>query len=43
MLYSDLVSVGSYFITADGRFVVDRTRERYLITYNPSGYLKRFR
>jgi len=36
-------SVGSRgeFLAGDDRFVVDRERERYLITYNPSGFLKR--
>jgi cephalosporin hydroxylase len=29
------------FLRSDGRFVADRSRERYLITYNPKGYLKR--
>ena len=29
------------FLKEDDRFVVDQQRERYLITYNPRGYLKR--
>jgi len=29
------------FLAGDDRFVVDRERERYLITYNPRGFLKR--
>jgi len=31
------------FVREDGRFVVDAARERYLITYNPAGFLKRVR
>jgi cephalosporin hydroxylase len=71
--YSNLVSVGSYFIVEDGfgdlftpgtpigmgedgplpaieeftrehpEFVVDKSRERYLLTTNPLGFLKRTR
>lgn len=29
------------FLAHDDRFVIDRERERYLITYNPCGFLKR--
>jgi cephalosporin hydroxylase len=29
------------FIVADQRFVIDRQCERYLLTYNPNGYLKK--
>jgi len=29
------------FIASDKRFVVDRQCERYLLTYNPNGYLKK--
>ncbi|MCC7338681.1 MAG: class I SAM-dependent methyltransferase [Pirellulaceae bacterium] len=29
------------FLTHDSRFIVDRERERFLLTMNPSGYLKR--
>ena len=29
------------FLESDRRFVVDRDCERYLLTYNPNGYLKR--
>ena len=29
------------FLAGDDRFAVDRERERYLITYNPRGFLKR--
>lgn len=69
--YSDLVSIGSYFIVEDGIidlfqagdgigsttpgplgaittflkenpcFIVDKKRERYVITYNPMGFLRR--
>jgi cephalosporin hydroxylase len=31
------------FLAGDDRFVVDESRERYLITYNPSSWLKRVR
>ncbi len=31
------------FLETDGRFEVDLSRERYLITYNPRGFLKRVR
>ena len=31
------------FLAADDRFVVDESRERYDITYNPRGFLKRVR
>lgn len=31
------------FLAEDGRFVDDESRERYLITYNPSSWLKRVR
>lgn len=73
LAYSNLVSVGSYFIIEDGiidlfkpgegmggcepgpliaieeflknnsDFVVDKERERYIITYNPKGFLKKIR
>ncbi|MBN2706061.1 MAG: class I SAM-dependent methyltransferase [Deltaproteobacteria bacterium] len=29
------------FLEQDKRFVIDRSRERYLLTYNPCGYLKK--
>jgi len=29
------------FLAGDDRFVIDCERERYLITYNPGGFLKR--
>ncbi|MCK5681709.1 class I SAM-dependent methyltransferase [bacterium] len=29
------------FLTKDKRFVIDRSCERYLLTYNPCGYLKK--
>jgi cephalosporin hydroxylase len=31
------------FLEKNDAFVVDRTRERFLITNNPNGYLKRVR
>jgi cephalosporin hydroxylase len=31
------------FLKEDDRFVVDEERERYVMTYNPKGYLKRVR
>lgn len=31
------------FLQENDNFVVDRSRERYIITYNPEGYLKRVR
>ena len=31
------------FLARDERFVIDAGRERYLITYNPCGFLKRVR
>jgi cephalosporin hydroxylase len=31
------------FLQEDARFVIDESRERYLITYNPRGFLKRVR
>jgi cephalosporin hydroxylase len=31
----------SEFLSADSRYVVDRTRERFLITANPNGFLRR--
>jgi cephalosporin hydroxylase len=29
------------FLAGDDRFVIDRERERYLLTYNPGGFLRR--
>ena len=29
------------FLAEDDRFAMDRERERYLLTYNPGGFLKR--
>ncbi|MBB6445160.1 CmcI family methyltransferase [Bacillus benzoevorans] len=29
------------FLTGNDRFIVDRAREKFLLTFNPSGYLKR--
>ncbi len=69
-LYSNFVSIGSYFIVEDGiidllkpwvfgfyvdgplaaveeflsknsKFVIDRERERYILTHNPKGFLRR--
>lgn len=31
------------FLSADERFEVDRSREKYLMTFNPSGFLRRVR
>jgi cephalosporin hydroxylase len=31
------------FLDEDDTFVVDRTREKFMVTFNPSGYLKRVR
>lgn len=31
------------FVQEDGRFAIDSARERYLITYNPGGFLRRVR
>ncbi len=31
------------FLTQNGDFVVDESRERYLLTYNPRGFLKKIR
>jgi cephalosporin hydroxylase len=31
------------FLATTGEFVIDRSREKFLITFNPSGYLKRVR
>jgi cephalosporin hydroxylase len=31
------------FLALNGEFVVDRQREKFLITFNPSGYLRRVR
>lgn len=73
LAYSNLVSIGSYFIIEDGiidifgdgkifrqkeegplaaiedflsknsNFIADSQRERYLLTYNPRGFLRRIR
>ena len=70
LIYSDLVTVGSYLITEDtsvnghpilpnfrpgpmeaveeflkgnSRFAVDRSREKFYLTFNPGGYLRRIR
>jgi cephalosporin hydroxylase len=37
-----LVAIGQ-FLQASGQFAIDRSRERYLLTYNPHGFLKRVR
>jgi cephalosporin hydroxylase len=29
------------FLAGDDRFAMDRERERYLLTYNPGGFLRR--
>ena len=29
------------FLAASGGFEVDREREKFLVTFNPSGYLRR--
>lgn len=31
------------FLASPSNFVVDRSREKYLLTFYPSGYLKRIR
>ncbi len=31
------------FLKTDNNFVIDKERERYILTYNPKGYLKRIR
>jgi cephalosporin hydroxylase len=29
------------FVAADDRFEVDRSREKFLLTFNPGGFLRR--
>jgi cephalosporin hydroxylase len=31
------------FLEEDGRFVIDRTREKFILTFNPHGYLRKTR
>jgi len=31
------------FLEENDKFVVDKTREKFLITFNPKGYLKRIK
>lgn len=52
-LFHPSETIGSYqegplaaieeFLTKDNRFEIDEARERYILTYNPKGYLKRVR
>jgi cephalosporin hydroxylase len=42
-LYEGPLKAVDEFIASNGNFVVDMDRERYLLTYNPRGFLKRIR
>lgn len=38
-----LNEAGEEFLARDDRYVVDASRERFMLTMNPRGYLKRVR
>jgi len=42
-LYEGPLKAVEQFVSENSNFVVDRERERYILTYNPKGFLKRIR